>query len=132
MAIRGYRDLEVWQKAMDMAVACHQLAACFPANEQYGLASQLRRAAVSVPANIAEGKGRRGKREFIRFLLIAHGSLAEVETHLELAKRLGYAKPSRAEELQDQAAEVGRMINGLVKALKTRSNSDPRAPTPKP
>lgn len=120
MAILSYRDLEVWRKSMDVAVDCHRLAERFPLNEQYGLAAQLRRAAVSVPANIAEGRGRRRTRDFLRYLSIAYGSLAEVETHLEIAKRLGYADDARTEELLVRTAAIGRMLNGLINTLESR------------
>ena len=117
MPIRSYRDLIVWQKAMDMAVACYRLIERFPRDEKYGLALQLRRAAVSVPANIAEGRSRRGKREFARFLAIAYGSLAELETHIQLAERLGYVDASRTQPILAYSAEVGRMLNGLGSTL---------------
>ncbi len=88
MAITSYKDLEVWQKAVELVVQCYQITKGFPANEVYGLASQLQRAAVSVPANIAEGRSRRHNKEFIQYISIAYGSLAELETHIEIAKRL--------------------------------------------
>ncbi|HEX7119656.1 MAG TPA: four helix bundle protein [Longimicrobiales bacterium] len=118
--IRSYRDLAVWQRARDMVVECHRLAERFPKHELYGLALQLRRAAVSVPANIAEGQGRRRRREFARFLSIAYDSLAEVETHVQLAERLGYVESARIHSLLEQTAEIGRMLNGLRSTLASR------------
>lgn len=88
--IKSYQDLDVWQKAMDLVVMCYKLCKKFPKHEVYGLASQLQRAAVSVPANIAEGRQRQHVKEFIQHLSIAYGSLAELETHIQIAGRLGY------------------------------------------
>jgi len=88
--IESFQDLVVWQKSMDLVIECYQLVQRLPPNEQYGLASQIRRAAVSIPANIAEGFGRWHSKEFVHFLLIANGSLKELETHLLIGKRLGF------------------------------------------
>jgi four helix bundle protein len=88
--LRSYRDLEVWRKAMDFVTECYTLTRDFPKSETYGLTSQLQRAAVSVPANIAEGQGRQHTAEFIQHLSIAYGSLMEAETHIQIAQRLGY------------------------------------------
>ena len=93
MSGRSYYELEVWHKSMDFVVACYKASASFPSHELYGLSSQLRRAAVSIPSNIAEGQGRIHTREFIRHLSIAHGSLMETETQLRIALRLGYIAP---------------------------------------
>ncbi len=95
----SYRELDVWQKAMDLVVACYEASGDFPNYEIYGLTSQLRRAAVSVPANIAEGRGRQHTAEFIQHLSIATGSLAELETHIEIAQRLGYIDSAILENL---------------------------------
>jgi four helix bundle protein len=122
--IRDYRDLEVWQKAMGLTEACYRLSKNFPRDEVFGLTSQLRRAAVSVPANIAEGRGRRGTREFIRFIDVAYGSLMEVETHLQLADRLGYIGQPTTDDLLAASGEVGRMLNGLRTSLQTRLNTE--------
>lgn len=120
MAIRNHRDLEVWQKAMQLAEACYRLSVRFPREEQFCLALQLRRSAVSIPANIAEGRGRRRTREFLRFLDIAYGSLAELETCLELAEQLGYLAARDTEPIFKESASTGRLLNGLINALKTR------------
>lgn len=138
MSIRSYRDLIVWREAMDLAVACHRLVDAFPRVEKYGLALQVRRAAVSVPANIAEGRSRFGTREFARFLSIARGSLAELETHLLLAQRLGYVEAARMAPMLTRIAEIGRMLNALRGTLASRARqrragnySDP-PPAPQP
>ncbi len=121
--IKSYRDLEVWQKAMDVAVECYKLAQTFPRTETYGLCSQLQRAASSIPANIAEGRGRGHTKEFLQFLSIAYGSLAELETHLILAERLGYINSDRVGKVLSSAAEVGRMLNGLQASLRRKSEA---------
>jgi len=126
MPFKSYQDLEVWQKAMDLVVLCYETTKNFPKNEAYGLSSQLQRAAVSIPANIAEGRHRSHSKEFLQFLSFAYGSLAELETHVLIAERLGYINGNHKESILDMTAEVGRMINGLKKSIekKTGSNQD--------
>ncbi len=119
----SYRDLEVWKKSMDVVVQCYETTRSFPSSEQYGLTGQIQRAAVSVPANIAEGQARQHRKEFLHHLSIAHGSLAELETHIEIARRVGYMGDTVAHRFFGQTEEVGRMINGLRKSLR-----QPRAP----
>lgn len=118
--ILGYRDLEVWQRAMDIAVECYRLTGSFPASETYGIVAQIRRAAASVPANIAEGRGRRSTSDFIRYLNIAYGSLVELETHLMLASRLDYMDSQIMEELLTRTGKIGKMLNGLRRSLQSR------------
>ena len=118
MSFKNYRDLEVWQKAMDLVVKCYQMTKKFPKSEIYGLTSQLQRAAVSVPANIAEGRERQYTKEFLQHLSIAYGSLAELETHLQIAERLNYIDPNQLKQLLEKTAEVGRMLNGLRRSLR--------------
>jgi four helix bundle protein len=120
MSLKSYRDLEVWQKAMDLVVSCYQLAKKFPKSEAYGLVSQLQRAAVSIPANIAEGRERQHSKEFLQHLSIAYGSLAEVETHIQIAERLSFIDINELKKLLNKTAEVGRMLNGLRKSLQKR------------
>lgn len=122
MGLKSYRDLEVWQKAMDLVVACYQITKKFPKNEVYGLINQLQRAAVSIPANIAEGRERQYSKEFIQHLSIAYGSLAELETHIQIAERLTYIDMNQLKKLLDKTAEIGRMLNGLRKSLEKRSS----------
>ncbi len=112
----GHRDLKVWQQAMDLTIKIYSLSRQFPKDEMYGLTSQMRRSAVSVPSNIAEGHGRGGK-EFVRFLDIAYGSLLELETQLEIAQRIKYLNDKDANELLTVCAEIGKMLNGLKKSL---------------
>jgi four helix bundle protein len=102
---------------MDLVVECYHLAKSFPDSEKYGLISQLQRAAVSVPANIAEGRQRRHQKEFLHHLSIAAGSLAEMETHLLIGERLHYIDNDMTEKILAKTAKVGKMINGLRKAI---------------
>jgi four helix bundle protein len=113
----SFRDLKAWQKAIELVAAIYSCTRTFPKDEQFGLASQLRRAAVSVPSNIAEGKGRFSDKEFNLFLHHARGSLFEVETQLTIAHRLGYLAEPDASRLVSQAGEVARMLNGLIHSL---------------
>lgn len=122
MPIRDYRDLIVWQKAIDLVEAIYQTTTAFPREEVYGLTFQVRKAAVSVPSNIAEGHGRTSTREFLNFLSIAHGSLKEVETQLVIAERLKYMNQRVKESLLEKSTEVGRLISGLSNSLKRKSN----------
>ena len=124
MGIDSYRQLKVWQTGMDLSKAVYVLTRGFPKHEQYGMSGQMRRAAVSIPANIAEGHARDSTRDFLRHLSIAQGSLAELETFLILAPRLDYCEHSRVAELLDKCAEEGRMLNGLQTRLKERIASD--------
>lgn len=115
--IQSHRDLIVWQKAVELVVDCYRTTKRFPDAEWYGLTSQLQRAAVSVPANIAEGKGRGTTNLFKHFLAIASGSLTELDTHLEIAQRLGYLSDEAALPLFARISEVGRMLTALRKSL---------------
>ncbi len=121
MASKSYKDLEVWQKAMDLVIECYQCTQTYPKSEVYGLSNQLQRAAVSVPANIAEGQGRQYDTEFIQFLYIASGSLTELETHIQIALRLGYISSDHADKLLSKAGEVGRLLNGLLRFLRSKT-----------
>ena len=114
---KSYRDLVAWQKAMDLVTAVYRLTASFPREEIYGLVSQMRRAAVSIPSNIAEGQGRHGRAEFRHFLRQANGSLMELETQASIAERLGYASADTVAVILQDAAEIGRVINGLIHSL---------------
>ena len=117
---RDYRDLVLWQRAIEMAAEVHRTTLKLPRHEMFGMAAQLRRAAVSVPSNIAEGSGRRTTREFIAFLHIARGSLSELKTQLVLARTIGYladADLSKSDLLSD---EVGRLLNAVIRGLRRR------------
>ena len=118
--IGTYRDLVVWQYAIELAVACYAATKSLPREEVYGLTSQIRRAAASVPANIAEGYGRDGRASFIQFLRIAQGSLKELETHVILAGRLDYLSIPTSEPLLGKADETGRMLRSLIRSLQRK------------
>jgi len=111
--MEGHRDLVVWKRAMLFVTDVYRVTSTFPREEMYGLTSQLRRAAVSVPSNIAEGCGRSSKKEFHQFLCHARGSLLEVETQLEIAQNLSYLSDKSVRELLSKTNEIGRMLNGL-------------------
>ena len=144
MAIRSYEDLVVWQKGMDLVEEVYGLSSGFPRDERFGLTNQVRRAAMSVPSNIAEGHGRLYKAEFLRQLSIARGSLMEVETQLKAAVRLGYLESARTPRVFDLCGEVGRLLNGLIRSLDEGGAKgrifeesipyapDPRSPIPDP
>jgi four helix bundle protein len=117
--IRSHRDLIVWQKAMDLVTSVYRLTEDFPKSEVYGLTSQIRRSAASIPANIAEGQGRRLAGEFLQFLGNARGSLLELDTHLEIALRLGILKTELHSKLMEQLTEVRKLLNGLMRSIKT-------------
>lgn len=121
MAVRDYRELVVWQKAMDLVEAVYHATLGFPKVETYGLASQIRRAAVSIPSNIAEGQGRHTTREFLYFLSIAQGSVKEVETQILIAERLAYVAKQRRAKLIEQTTEVGKLLGGLCNPLKKKT-----------
>ena len=111
------REIKVWQKAIELVADIYSCTRSFPREELYGLAGQLRRAAVSIASNIAEGKGRRTDREFLQFLHHARGSVFEVETQLTIASRLGYMPEAEVLRGGDSASEIARMLNGLIKAI---------------
>src|SRR5262249_37836856 len=117
MAVKNYSELIAWQKAMDLVEVVYRSTKEFPREELYGLTAQVRRAAVSIPSNIAEGQGRRTTADFLHFLSMAYGSLREVETQILIAERLCYVDSTTREPVMALASEVGRLINGLVNSL---------------
>jgi four helix bundle protein len=120
MALQNYRDLELWQRAMSLAEDCYRVTKEFPKEEMFGLTSQIRRAAVSIPANIAEGQGRQHTKEFVNHLSIARGSLKELETHVILSHGVGFLNGPDLECLLGLTEEVSRMMSGLRKTLERR------------
>lgn len=120
MAIQSHRDLIVWQRGVDLAIECYSITREFPEYERLGLSSQIQRAASSVPANIAEGKARGTTKAFLNYLTVADGSLAEVDTHLEVAARLGYVSHEKQQALLERINELGRMLTGLRKSVRRR------------
>lgn len=121
MALKTYRDLEVWQKAMDLVVMVYEVSRGLPSEEKYGLASQMQRAAVSVPANIAEGYGRTHRGDYLHHLSTARGSLAELETHVTISVRLDFIVREKATEVWNLCQEVGKMLSRLIQSLEHKS-----------
>jgi four helix bundle protein len=131
VTIKSYRDLVAWQKAKVLVTEIYRVTHNFPKDELFGLTSQLRKAAVSIPSNIAEGRGRSSLGEFRLFLGNAMGSLAEVETQLFIAQNLQYIDEATTSSLSALSSEVGRVLNGLIASIKTRrSGSRVHTPTP--
>ena len=123
MAIKSYRDLIVWQRAMDLVVESYKVVNLLPKNEVYSLATQIQRAAVSIPANIAEGHGREHLGDYLHHLSCANGSLMELETHFLIASKLSYMSEPQLELVLRKTAELGRMLAGLINKLKARAAS---------
>ena len=126
--IRSYKDLHVWQEAMDLVQMVYQVAERLPESEKFGLRPQMCRAAVSVPANIAEGHGSDHRKVFQKHLSISKGSLMELETHVLLTLRLQFVTSEQAQVVLDQIQKVGKLLNGLLRAIKAKRK--PQAPVP--
>ncbi len=118
--LKNYKELKVWQKAYQSCLEVYKITRGFPSDERYGLTSQMRRAAVSVPSNIAEGYGRKTTPEYIRSLYFAYGSNCELETQISLSGDLGYMKAQEEEILQKNIGEVERMLKALIKSLESK------------
>ena len=123
MQLKHYQQLIAWQKAIALVTEVYSATKSFPRDEIYGLTSQIRRAAVSVPSNIAEGQGRATRGEFVQFLGYARGSLCEVETQIVIAANLHYIAPDIRDMLSDRITELGRILNGLIASLEKRTVS---------
>jgi four helix bundle protein len=121
-SVRGFKDLEVWQVAMKLVSTCYRLTSAFPDAERYGLTNQLRRSAVSIPSNIAEGQVRGTPKSFLNFLWIANGSLAELETQVLIAVDLGFVQREQADSCLELADRVGRMLTGLRRSIQSRED----------
>lgn len=121
MKSSNYKELKVWQKAMDLTVEVYKLVKLLPKEETYALSDQMRRAVVSIPSNIAEGQGRNSDKEFIQFLSIARGSLWELETQIEICLRIGYIDQSPETNIYNLIAEISKMINALSNSLKPQN-----------
>jgi four helix bundle protein len=123
MSQSSYKDLIAWQKGMGLVTAIYDATEGFPPHEQFGLVSQIRRAAVSVPSNIAEGKAHYSNRDFVRFLRHARGSLAEIETQVLIAQQRQYLPATTTTKLTQQLDELGRILSGLINSLKERERA---------
>ena len=119
MGVQSYRDLIVWQKAMEMTAEVYKIVKKLPKEETYSLSDQMRRAAVSIPSNIAEGQARNSRKEFINFLSIAKGSKAELETQLHLCVKIGYLANMDINPTLELLAEISKMLSALIKTLNT-------------
>ena len=117
MPVKNYRELIVWQKSMDLVELVYQATKQFPKEELYGLASQIKKSVVSIPSNIAEGQARKSTAGFLRFLSIAHGSRAEMETQIILANRLKYIDDHLLEQILGKSEEITKLLNGLINSL---------------
>jgi len=118
--VKSYRDLEVWQRGIDLVQVAYGLGGKLPKSESYGLLSQLQRAVVSVPANVAEGHARKSSKEFLQFISIALGSLAEVETYFHIMERLRYIHSSEIERALEKTEQLGKMLRGLQRTIKEK------------
>ena len=129
-SIQSYQDLLVWREAMALAVSCYVVTRTFPREELFGLTSQVRRAAASIPANVAEGYGREHTQSFIQSLRIAQGSLKELETHLLLAERVGVASEQAVADPLKQCQAVGKMLRALIRSLQKKVSAKSRTGEP--
>ncbi|RLD99324.1 MAG: four helix bundle protein [Aquificota bacterium] len=114
---KPHKKLNVWKKAVELSILVYRVTEGFPKSELYGLVGQMRRAAVSIPSNIAEGAARKGSKEFSYFVNVARGSLSELDTHVEISRGLGFLSNSDAEVLDEMMGEIDKMLYGLVKQL---------------
>lgn len=121
MPVKSYRDLRVWEKAMDLVVECYRLTHALPKTETYGLATQIQRAAVSIPANIAEGHGREHLGDYLHHLSVANGSLMELQTHLLICARLPFLSEEQLKPVLSLTDDLSRMLAGLTRKLKERA-----------
>jgi len=135
MEVRSFRDLRVWQAGMDLVEMIYRLSVNFPRHETYGLTSQIRRSAISIPSNIAEGHARKHTKEFLKFISVAQGSLAELQTQIEIASRIGYATTSDVDEILEFSVSLSKQLQALRNAIVRRSdrmthNPEPLTPNP--
>jgi four helix bundle protein len=125
--IHSYRDLKVWQQGMELAKVCYELTRGFSRDELFGMTSQIRRSATSIPANIAEGNGRENRGDYIHSLRIAQGSLKELETHLLLSEQIGLTSSETTTPILDRCEALGKMLRALIRSL--QKGSDQRSPS---
>lgn len=124
--VSSYKDLKVWQRSIDLVKDVYLLTDSFPKSEIYGLTSQIRRASISVPSNIAEGAGKKSSKDYIRFLDISLGSLAELETQLIISVKIGYLTQDAVDNCFNEIMELGKMLHGLIKSLSYKINNSLR------
>jgi four helix bundle protein len=118
---KPHKKLDAWKESMNLVILIYELTKQFPRNEVVGLTSQLRRAVISIPGNVAEDAARQTRREFVQFLYIARGSLSEVDTYIEIARRLGYIEKGSIAMVEEKMVDVDKIITGLIKSLKSKN-----------
>jgi len=118
--LKNYKELSVWQKSYKLCLHIYKVTKHFPKDETYGLTSQIRRSAVSIPSNIAEGYGRKTTLEYVRFLYIAYGSVCELETQMMISGDLGYVEKDRLQEIRDEIGDIERMLKAMIKSLENK------------
>jgi len=118
--LKNYKELKVWQRSYQLCLKIYKVTTIFPKEERYGLTSQIRRSAVSIPSNIAEGYGRKTTADYIRYLYIAYGSVCELETQILLSMDLGYIDSAVIEKIKDEIQQIERMLKGLIKSLENK------------
>jgi len=137
MEVKSFRDLRVWQAGMNLVEMIYKLSVNFPRHETYGLTSQIRRSAISIPSNIAEGHARKHTKEYLKFISVAQGSLAELQTQIEIASRIGYGTTSDVDEILEFSVSLSKQLQALRNAIVRRSerlthNPEPLTPNPYP
>lgn len=115
--LKTHKELEIWQRSFDLCKVVYELSAEFPVDERFGLTSQMRRSAISIPSNIAEGYNRKSTRDYLRFLWIANGSLAELDMQLQIASSLGFGTIQKCEQAIDEVEQIERMLRALIRSL---------------
>ena len=120
--MKSHKDLEVWRAAIDLARDTYELTKAYPKEELYGIISQMRRSAVSIASNIAEGAARQGNKEFLQFLYIALGSASELDTQIEISRKIGFGDGSHLDELQKHLETISKMLQGLIRSVKNSTN----------
>ena len=126
--MKSHKDLEVWRASIDLAREIYELTQAYPKEEQYGIVSQMRRAAVSVASNIAEGAARQGNKEFLQFLYIALGSASELDTQIEISRKIGFSDGHRLDEVQKHLETISKMLQGLIRSVKRTANEKHKSP----
>ncbi len=132
MSVNSYEDLVVWQKSIDLVITIYKMVKNLPREELYSLSDQIRRAAVSIPSNIAEGQQRQSSKEFLKFLSIAKGSLGELKTQMIICNRLGFISEDQTTPLLNECDTIGRMLNGLMNKISESLSRQVPAPSPQP
>ncbi len=122
--IRPHKKLKVWQKVIELGMEIYKITEKYPQEEKFGLTAQMRRAAISIGSNIAEGAGRQSKKEFLLFLYFARGSISELDTQIEISTQLGYLKKETKRQLENSLEEVSKMLSGLINNLKRRKEKN--------